>query len=170
MDDVSLLNFICQEFQLRPNWEFIDNKVNEAVVHVQKFTVKLDFNGQLICTAEGRNKKDAKFDCAKRAICLVAPKVFALKYADENAEELKAAIERDNAQVGQQGKQQNDAAMSDQEAADVQPPSKEDITLSDPLLPKMTQLFQPYAPYSYLKQAYCQSLHKGAYQLFEHEQ
>lgn len=106
MDDVSLLNFICQEFQLRPNWEFIDNKVNELaspqMVHVQKFTVKLDFNGQLICTAEGRNKKDAKFDCAKRAICLVAPKVFAVKYSDENVEELKAAIERDNLQVGLQ--------------------------------------------------------------------
>ena len=46
---------------------------------------------------------------------------------------------------------------------------REDITLSNPMLHKMTQYFQPYAPYGYLKQIYCESLHKGQYTLDEHD-
>jgi hypothetical protein len=39
----------------------------------------------------------------------------------------------------------------------------EEIKLSDPILLKMKHIHKPYAPYTFLKQAYCEALFKGEY-------
>ena len=93
MDDVSMLCFIAENFQVRPNWEFheLDSFENSAT----RFLCRLDFSGVLIYQAYGKNKKDSKFNCAKQAICLVAPNVFKYKYPGEPIEIIKGMSESD---------------------------------------------------------------------------
>ena len=43
------------------------------------------------------------------------------------------------------------------------------MKLSDPILLKMKHIHRPYAPYTFLKQAYCEALSKGEYTIQEHE-
>lgn len=44
MDDISLLTFIAESFQVRPNWEFEECETTENVGI--RFLAKLDFSGQ----------------------------------------------------------------------------------------------------------------------------
>lgn len=189
LDSVSLLNFICEnEFQLRPNWEYDENKTMMAYSPKQvskptqisltgsnannKFTAILDFNGFLICTGEADNKKAARERCARFAICIVAFNIYSTRFSPEepqiNPKILQQHIIKD--QLAHKQKQE-DLKKAGKKCAeeDINPSTLEydKITLSNPKLPKMTNMFTPYAPYSLLKQTYCESLHKGQYTLDE---
>lgn len=159
MDDISLLNFIAQEFQERPHWDEKD-----GAGHNSRFIVKLTFSNQLICFGSGKNKKEAKFEGAKRAIFLIAPKVYLNKYSDEDQAQFREMIEQENQKYASVFSSESLV----QEELDV--PEKDEIRLDHPLLPKLTTYHTPYNPYSFLKQAFCISIHKGDYTLFEHEQ
>ena len=122
MDDVSLLTFIAESFQVRPNWEYDECETSDNTS--TRFFCKLDFSGVPICSANGKNKKDSKFVCAKRAICLVAPNVFVHKYPGEPIEHFRAIIE---AQPGTL----NEAQVTEEDTI-----AAEDVTLGYPFLMK----------------------------------
>ena len=42
--------------------------------------IKFELNGKKICAGDGLNKKEAKADCAKNALAVIAPNVYAAKY------------------------------------------------------------------------------------------
>lgn len=131
MDDVSMLCFIAENFQVRPNWEYaeLESFENSAT----RFLCKIDFSGVLIYQAYGKNKKDAKFNCAKRAICLVAPNVFKYKYPGEPIEEFHDTSEADSDALNQISEEENVAA--------------DEIMLGDPNLMKRQELFIHFKPY-----------------------
>ena len=71
IDSVSILSFICEnEFQSRPDFKY------EEVLLNRRFKATLEINLEFLCCAEGQNKKEAKFLCAKMAIFLIAPNAF----------------------------------------------------------------------------------------------
>lgn len=49
-----------------------------------KFKAVLDFGSKIICTADDNNKKQAKFKCARLAICLLAPKIYEQRFSTED--------------------------------------------------------------------------------------
>ena len=75
-DAISLLGCIAErEFQLAPNWTY--EEVDKQVMQCgNKFKIILDFCGQNICHHYGQNKKEAKNNCAKRALKICAPNLY----------------------------------------------------------------------------------------------
>ena len=45
-----------------------------------------------------------------------------------------------------------------------------EITLGDPNLMKRQELFVNFKPYQFIKQVFCDAMHKGNYQVFQHQQ
>ena len=47
---------------------------------IGRFTAYVELNGKKICAGDGLNKKEAKADCAKNALAVIAPNVYTAKY------------------------------------------------------------------------------------------
>lgn len=147
LDFISMLNFvITEEFQIRPNWVFEEHLTK--VGGTARFKAMLNMNLNFICQNDGQNKKDAKINCSKVALMVLAPKVFAQMCPDEQIDNkliLDCFTPPDNIETKQVPKEEIDESK---------------ITISDPRLHELTHLFKPYTPYTYIKQAHCNCLHK----------
>ena len=159
MDDVSMLCFIAENFLVRPNWEYVEFESFEN--SATRFLCKIDFSGVLIYQAFGKNKKDAKFNCAKRAICLIAPNVFKYKYPGEPIEKFHDSSESYPDVLN------SDLDTLNQILEEKNIPADE-ILLGDPNLMKRQELFVHFKPYQFIKQVFCDAIHKGKYQVFQH--
>ena len=56
--------------------------IYEEVVTNLKFKATLEVNLEFLCCAEGQNKREAKFLCAKIAIFLLAPNAFSQRFPE----------------------------------------------------------------------------------------
>lgn len=162
LEPIGNLAFICEkEFYLRPQWSYVGRK-NKG------FTALLKFDDFLVCTAKSQNKKGAKIACAENSLCLVAPQIFQQVYPNENFKSrvqqvLEAKLEFLDYLDREALIEENSTSLFES------PPVYETITLNDPRLPTLTIFHRPYAPYAFLKQAFCQALHLGKYKLEVHE-
>jgi hypothetical protein len=99
------------------------------------------FNHDEICKGFGLNKKEAKSDCAKKALCNVAPTVFQERFPEE-LQKLEVEI----------------PPLREPQQVDLN-----QITIGDDSLLGMPHLWQPYTPLEYLE-TFCQ-LSKNEYSL-----
>lgn len=83
LDQLNILIQVCErEFQTHPNWRY--GETINRFGGVSEYIAILDFNQDFICSMKGKNKKEAKFACARMALSLVAPNVFRQRYPKEN--------------------------------------------------------------------------------------
>ena len=121
------------------------------------FHAILELNANVICVGSGQNKKDAKFHCAKDALSLIAPKIYKARWTiselEFNTLVQKVLKTKRNFSTALKKKEQEkdggDSGIREEFLDDAD--LAQNIVISDPRLIKMTHLFEPYAPYTYLK-------------------